>query len=899
MDLVPCKVTALAESDADGTDGKNIVAGAVVVLYDTTGAVATLYDDRNGNGGSTAKTTDSQGVVVFYVYPGEYDTQINNGKRRRIAVGSSAVTEDVRIAIDNIEKILPALTYATEAELLADLTPENNALAWVRENDTFYAKNGVSGTGSWYVAPYTRTTVLEDNHKRPNLWHDPFFQSVRSTTDTVDGKQIFYYSSGSYVTAQEDAMAKNRHSGGAWKNETGILGFQIWFDIEGNAQFDIAENDIVSFACILKVASGQTGRFFLRFFDENGDPTAAQVVSDTYVSDGSERVLKIDNQSVPANTAFALIFFDATSTTNYIMGLWGSVGVTAGNSPSNTTYVQSAEVVDYGTPSLWADPYFREIRSATDDIGGELVVSSIYTNGEYVSGGLDADAKNDKAGGAWRIGAGGALFAFNFTFDNPSIAAFGITEGDVLSVGCKMKASASSRTGFFVRYVDGTGTFVSPQYSLTPTGTGEFVTLKLENLAVPALAAGALLYFDAGAGGDSYLSELWVVQGATAGDSAPILTVPVSSQSASTTLNPDPEAMALGTRVFALEGLQANVYPINLRAGRGERIFDFTVTGDKGLHLNERWTWTPLAADAGDYSFVASNLDPDTLAVKADATAMLSVLAQGAVSGATIRYMAIGDSTTASNYRVQRVADLSTARTTDAQITLVGTEGVAPILHEGRNGWTVQRYYQPDSIYVADNPFVENNGDKFSAAYYVANSGQPVPEVISWTLGINDVFSATSDTDLQSRMDVFLSQLSQMIGNEAAADVTSWKEVDNTIVHLVSLPILPLDQDGFSTVTGSGQSQARYWRNIVGASLRIIDHFKDLESEKIFLMPFNASIDIFHNMERSAAEPWNVHTTDTVERDSNDVHPRGAGGNEQLGDCEYAALNWLKANGHI
>jgi len=211
----------------------------------------------------------------------------------------------------------------------------------------------------------------------------------------------------------------------------------------------------------------------------------------------------------------------------------------------------------------------------------------------------------------------------------------------------------------------------------------------------------------------------------------------------------------------------------------------------------------------------------------------------------------------------------------------------------------VQRYYQPDSIWVADNPFVENNGDKFSAAYYVANSGQPVPEVISWTLGINDVFSATSDTDLQSRMDTFLSQLSQMIGNEVAADVTSWKEVDNTIVHLISLPILPLDQDGFATTTGSGQSQARYWRNIVGASLRIIDHFKDLESEKIFLMPFNASIDIFHNMEKSAAEPWNVHTTDTVERDSNGVHPRGAGGNEQLGDCEYAALNWLKANGHI
>lgn len=271
--------------------------------------------------------------------------------------------------------------------------------------------------------------------------------------------------------------------------------------------------------------------------------------------------------------------------------------------------------------------------------------------------------------------------------------------------------------------------------------------------------------------------------------------------------------------------------------------------------------------------------------------------------------MAIGDSTTASNYRIQRVVELSNLRPADAQITLIGTNGSSPILHEGRPGWTVKKYYQPFGADAIENPFVENEGDKFDAAYYISTSGQPVPEVISWTLGINDVFSATSDIELQQRMDVFLSQLSQMIGIEEAMDVTSWKEVDASIVHLVSLPILPYSQDGFAPlmwpykqnipVSASGQSRARYWRNIVGASLRMIEYFKDKESDNIFLMPFNSSIDIINNAPKKIVTPWNRHARGIVRRDSNDVHPLDAGGNNQLGDVEYALLNWLVVTGRI
>lgn len=84
MALVPHKVTALAESDAQGTNGKNIVENAVVSLYKTNGVAATLYDDENGTNGSTVKTTDTKGQVVVFVEPGNYDEEVNGSTRRRI-----------------------------------------------------------------------------------------------------------------------------------------------------------------------------------------------------------------------------------------------------------------------------------------------------------------------------------------------------------------------------------------------------------------------------------------------------------------------------------------------------------------------------------------------------------------------------------------------------------------------------------------------------------------------------------------------------------------------------------------------------------------------------------------------------------------------------------------------
>lgn len=546
--------------------------------------------------------------------------------------------------------------------------------------------------------------------------------------------------------------------------------------------------------------------------------------------------------------------------------------------------------------NIWPDPFFEQVRSTTAIVGGKNAI--INNSGIFVTGDADPLAKNPISRGAWKVTTG--LLAFNVRFDIAGTSEMGIAPGDELSFGAVANGPAGSVLRVFMRYMDSGNNFLTGQVqSNTVISTEEAAVLKIEAKEVPANAVAALVYFD-GDVGDIYVQALWAVPGAYAGSYPPFRSAfDFAAETTGSALTPNPRALALAPRLFALAGLQANVYPQNLRAGRGPSLFDFVVAGSAGQQLNERWTWTPVDADAGDYAFTLNLLDVETILPLASASSTLHVVAQGTAGGATKKLLPIGDSNTASGERLQRLLDLSAARPTDVQIDLVGTLGSGALQHEGRPGWSVQRYYAPTGADVAANPFVSGSGQKFNAAYYLSNTGQPMPDAVEWALGVNDEFSFADDATLSAAITTYLSQLSQMIGVELAGDVTSWKEVDASIIHLIALPLLPLDQDGFALVVGSGQTQARYWRNIVALSHRLIAAFGGREAEGLFLVPHNASHDVAHNMPKAAAAPWNVHTAVTVERDSNDVHPYGAGGNRQLADCEFAMLNWLAAESYF
>ena len=100
MALVPYTITALAESDSQGTDGKNIVAGAVCSMYSQpSDSVVTLYDDAAGSNGSTSKVTGANGQVVVYVEQGRYRLNVNASD------SFVTVSSDVPIDVDTFANL--------------------------------------------------------------------------------------------------------------------------------------------------------------------------------------------------------------------------------------------------------------------------------------------------------------------------------------------------------------------------------------------------------------------------------------------------------------------------------------------------------------------------------------------------------------------------------------------------------------------------------------------------------------------------------------------------------------------------------------------------------------------------------------------------------------------------
>jgi hypothetical protein len=129
MSLVPYTITALAESDAAGTGGRNIVIGAVVTLQTPDGGVVTLHDDAAGANPSTAKTTGAKGFVTVFVEPGEYQTFINGNARGRVVVAGKGVREIAEAAVnaDNLAATgSDVLVGGVEAGVLATVAETLN-----------------------------------------------------------------------------------------------------------------------------------------------------------------------------------------------------------------------------------------------------------------------------------------------------------------------------------------------------------------------------------------------------------------------------------------------------------------------------------------------------------------------------------------------------------------------------------------------------------------------------------------------------------------------------------------------------------------------------------------------------------------------------------------------------
>ena len=249
--------------------------------------------------------------------------------------------------------------------------------------------------------------------------------------------------------------------------------------------------------------------------------------------------------------------------------------------------------------------------------------------------------------------------------------------------------------------------------------------------------------------------------------------------SASGLTAPAPNDPVVGPRIYGMVGLEMSVYLDCLRSGRTPRVYD--VTSSYGVQPDERWTWTPGSTlDAGAWSVAVQ--DADNLSTIASASASLDVVSATAAAGASKRFLCLGDSTTAAAVYTARLLALATANSSAVQPTLLGTLGSGSNKHEGRGGWTLANYFSAAAPGGVTNPFYNSGTSRFDMAYYLSNTGQSAPHAVLIHLGINDVFSATSDAAVNSIMDTYIDQLSRIIGLTADAAVGSILEASASTV---------------------------------------------------------------------------------------------------------------------
>jgi hypothetical protein len=252
----------------------------------------------------------------------------------------------------------------------------------------------------------------------------------------------------------------------------------------------------------------------------------------------------------------------------------------------------------------------------------------------------------------------------------------------------------------------------------------------------------------------------------------------------------------------------------------------------------------------------------------------LKVSTSSAGNGVTRKLLLVGDSTTAGG---EAVSGLWTNMNTDVfKLSFVGTQGTSPINHEGRAGYTLNRFYAGDAN--GPSPFTNSSGI-FDFHFYLTNNGFTMlsGDWVVVNLGINDVFNAATDVQCESIIQSFTNQFSLMASNILSV-------VPGIRVGLCITIPPSQSQDGFGVNYATGQTYYRYRRNryLLAETLALYSQ------SGVYLWPINECLDTVNNMNRITG-PVNARNTNTWTFIGNGVHP-ALSGYLQIADCYWAIL---------
>jgi len=371
---------------------------------------------------------------------------------------------------------------------------------------------------------------------------------------------------------------------------------------------------------------------------------------------------------------------------------------------------------------------------------------------------------------------------------------------------------------------------------------------------------------------------------------APLAAAPVSRPM------PGKVRMVLPSVIYGVVGIEMNVYFDNVALMLNPDNYAFDVTCGKGIQQAERWTFLPKTEDIGEVPFQLVVRDQDN-AIVARAQSVIRIMPPDAGAGQDVTLLCVGDSLTYQAVYVQHFVDLCQGPG-NPRLHLIGTmqgEGAAATtLLEGAPGQTTKWFatqYSTDARkgewqLRAGSPFMyldANNRPTLDYARYCQETNQgKAPDIVTFFLGINDVFPLTDATLAADIENKIIRPYESLIAMVHAVN-------RETKIGVVLIPPPAASQDAFGTNCGCAFDRWQYKRNQHQLVERLIKHFGGREKERIFLLPVYLNLDCRHNYPVNGTA-WNARNTTGRAMQVNAVHP-AVEGYRQNGDSFYF---WLK-----
>lgn len=348
--------------------------------------------------------------------------------------------------------------------------------------------------------------------------------------------------------------------------------------------------------------------------------------------------------------------------------------------------------------------------------------------------------------------------------------------------------------------------------------------------------------------------------------------------------------------IYAVPGVETNLYFDNVCLVLNPKNYDFDVEALRGQQFDECWSWVPTEKDIGDIGLKLTVRDQQN-SVIATASTIVRIIPADAGADQPLSLLCIGDSLTHASVYPKSILD-SCQAPGNPKLTLVGSHG-APVTeaggvrHEGYGGWTALRfathfntmartgdYKQRGSPFLYAQP---TGAPKLDFTQYCKDvNGGKYPDRVTIFLGCNDVFGFR-DEALEGGIDQILTHYDQILTMIHTSS-------PSTRIGVMLLVPPTATQSAFGYNYGSSQTRWQYKRNQHRLVERMQERYGKREAENIDLIPTHVNLDCEHNYPASQVFA-NGRSADKVTRLNNSVHPNTSG-YQQIADSVYC---WLKS----